>query len=312
MAFKHISAMPGEVLRFLDPQQGGIYVDGTLGGGGHARSIIDRIGPTGRFIGIDQDMDAIRHAEETLGQDHKNISLVHGNFADLPEILHDLGIEAVNGILIDIGLSQNQLENSGRGFSFMKDEPLDMRMNAEAATRAEDIVNGLDEKDLADLFFTLGEERFSRPIARSIVRERQQEPIRTSARLANIVSRAVPRKAAAGQKIHPATRVFQALRISVNDELGRLQEFLDHFMEILKPGGRLCVLSFHSLEDRLVKEKIRELEGACTCPKDFPMCVCGRTRRIRSLTRKVVRPSEQETLENPMARSTRLRACEKI
>ncbi|MBU1170387.1 MAG: 16S rRNA (cytosine(1402)-N(4))-methyltransferase RsmH [Proteobacteria bacterium] len=310
MAFKHISAMPGEVLSFLDPQKDGIYVDGTLGGAGHARAIMDRVGSDGMVIGIDQDMDAIRHARETLGAD--NIRLVHGNFADLPQILQELGIDAVNGILIDIGLSQNQLEQSGRGFSFMKDEPLDMRMDTESGTRAEDLINGLDEKELADLFFTLGEERFSRPIARSIVRERQQAPITTSLRLANIVSRAVPRKASAGQKIHPATRVFQALRISVNNELGRLQEFLDHFVDCLKPGGRLCVLSFHSLEDRLVKEKIRELEGTCTCPKDFPVCVCGKTRRVKSLTRKVVRPSEQETMINPMARSTRLRACEKI
>lgn len=312
MAFTHISAMPEEVLRYLDPKPGGIYVDGTLGGAGHARAIIDRIGPSGRFIGIDQDMDAIKNARETLPKGHPGIRLVHGNFADLPEILEDLGIDAVDGILIDIGLSQNQLERSGRGFSFMKDEPLDMRMNADAETRASDLVNGLSEKELADLFFTLGEERFSRPMARMIVRERETAPIESSARLAEIISRAMPKKAAATQKIHPATRVFQALRIAVNDELGRLRHFLDHFLEALSPGGRLVVLCFHSLEDRLVKEKIRELEGGCTCPRDFPICVCGQYAKVRCLTRKVVRPTDLEIERNPMARSTRLRACEKI
>jgi 16S rRNA (cytosine1402-N4)-methyltransferase len=257
-------------------------------------------------------MDAIKNAEETLPKGHPGIRLVHGNFANLPDILEEIGIDAVDGILIDIGLSQNQLERSGRGFSFMKDEPLDMRMNADAETRASDLVNGLSEKELADLFFTLGEERFSRPIARMIVRERETAPILSSARLAEIITRAMPKKAVATQKIHPATRVFQALRIAVNDELGRLRHFLDHFLDVLAPGGRLVVLSFHSLEDRLVKEKIRELEGGCTCPRDFPICVCGQTAKVRCLTRKVVRPTDLEIERNPMARSTRLRACEKI
>lgn len=313
MAFKHISAMPGEVLHFLDPGPGGTYVDGTLGGAGHARAICERIGPSGHLIGIDQDSDAIRHAEETLKKDvQTRITLVHDNFGNLPGILSDLGAESVNGIVIDIGLSQHQLEQSGRGFSFMKDEPLDMRMNDTADVRAEDLVADLPEKELADLFFTLGEEKFSRAVAAAIVRERNKAPIKTSLRLADIVSSAIPKKAAAKQKIHPATRVFQALRISVNNELGQLQDFLDHFADWLAPGGRLCVLSFHSLEDRLVKKKFRELEGRCTCPRDFPVCVCGATPTVKVLTRKVVRPTDEETTTNPMARSTRLRACEKI
>lgn len=313
MAFTHISAMPGEVIHYLDPRPGGTYVDGTLGGAGHARAICDRIGPSGHLIGIDQDQDAIRHAEATLqGNLQTRITLVHGNFGTLPTILSDLGTGPVNGILIDIGLSQHQLEQSGRGFSFMKDEPLDMRMNHTADVKAEDLVAGLSEKELADLFFTLGEEKFSRGVAAAIVRERAKAPIRTSLRLAEIVSSAIPKKAAAKQKIHPATRVFQALRISVNDELGRLQHFLDHFADWLVPGGRLCVLSFHSLEDRLVKNTFRDLEGRCTCPKDFPVCICGRTPTVKVLTRKVVRPTEQETKTNPMARSTRLRACERL
>lgn len=313
MVFKHISAMPEEVLRYLNPQPGGTYIDGTLGGAGHARAICKRIGPDGHLIGIDQDMDAIRNAHATLEGDRQpRITLVHGNFGDLPRILGDLGIGSVNGILIDIGLSQNQLEQSGRGFSFMKDEPLDMRMNTASGVRAEDLVADLSEKELADLFFTLGEERFSRSVAKAIVRERKTAPIRTSLKLSEIVISAIPKKASAKQKIHPATRVFQALRIAVNAELDRLKDFLDHFTDLLEPGGRLCVLSFHSLEDRMVKEKFRDLEGACKCPKDFPVCVCGRTPVVKVLTRKVVRPSEQETTINPMARSTRLRACEKI
>ena len=194
----------------------------------------------------------------------------------------------------------------------MKDEPLDMRMDTRNPETAADLVNTLTEKDLVDLFFTLGEEKFSRQVARAICRARQNSPIQTSRELSDIVTAAIPKKAAAQQKIHPATRVFQALRIRVNDELGNLRRFLDSVESLLKPGGRLCVLSFHSLEDRMVKEKFRDLEGRCTCPSGFPVCVCGRKPVIRLLSRKAVRPSEEEVLRNPMARSTRLRACEKL
>ena len=312
MIFTHVPAMLEEVLFYLDPKKGGVYADGTLGGAGHAGAIIDRIGPSGVLIGIDQDISAIRNAREKFKDIETRVSLFHDNFSALPRIMGEAGIEGFDGILVDIGLSQHQLTESGRGFSFMKDEPLDMRMDTRTPETAADLVNTLTEKELAELFFTLGEEKFSRQAARAIVRARHEKPIRTSRELSDIVVAAIPKKAAMTQKIHPATRVFQALRIRVNDELGNLRIFLDSVETLLKPGGRLCVLSFHSLEDRMVKEKIRDLEGRCTCPSGFPVCVCGRKPKARTLSRKAVRPSEAEIERNPMARSTRLRACEKL
>ncbi|WP_180136696.1 16S rRNA (cytosine(1402)-N(4))-methyltransferase RsmH [Desulfoluna butyratoxydans] len=312
MDFKHISAMPREVMTALDPKQGGTFVDGTLGGGGHSALIIDRIMPGGRFIGIDQDMDAIQNARKRFSDHGESVTLVHDNFANIAAILKDLGVSGVDGILVDIGLSQHQLEGSGRGFSFMRDEPLDMRMDARGDTTAEDLVNTLPEKELADIIFKYGEERFSRGIARAIVKKRQASPITTTAELADIIRYAMPAKAVAKQKIHPATRSFQAIRIAVNRELDRLERFMDDFLGLLNPGGRLCVLSFHSLEDRIVKQKMKELATGCTCPKQFPICTCGNEPKVKLLTRKAVRPADDEVAENPMARSTRLRACEKL
>lgn len=304
--------MLDEVIHYLAPKPGGVYVDGTLGGAGHSSAIIEKIKPDGILIGIDQDIDAIRNAEKKLSFYHHNTRLVHDNFAALPDILLELGIQAVDGILVDIGLSQHQLEGSGRGFSFMKDEPLDMRMDIRAEVSAEEVINTKSGKELATIFFKLGEEKFSRQIARKIVDIREKTPITTSRQLAEIVYGAIPAKAAAKQKIHPATRVFQALRIEVNKELERLTSFMDAFSDLLKPGGRLCVLSFHSLEDRIVKKKIRELETSCVCPPDFPICTCNKKQIVRALSRKVVRPTDEEVSRNPMARSTRLRACEKL
>ncbi len=304
--------MLDEVLDYLNPGKGDVFADGTLGGAGHAGAIVHKIGPSGVLIGVDQDINAIRNARETFKNTETSIRLYHDNFSALPDIMEQEGLDGFDGILIDIGLSQHQLTESGRGFSFMKDEPLDMRMDTRNPETAADLVNTLTEKDLVDLFFTLGEEKFSRQVARAICRARQNSPIQTSRELSDIVTAAIPKKAAAQQKIHPATRVFQALRIRVNDELGNLRRFLDSVESLLKPGGRLCVLSFHSLEDRMVKEKFRDLEGRCTCPSGFPVCVCGRKPVIRLLSRKAVRPSEEEVARNPMARSTRLRACEKL
>ena len=304
--------MPREVMTALDPKQGGTFVDGTLGGGGHSALIIDRIMPGGRFIGIDQDMDAIQNARKRFSDHGESVTLVHDNFANIAAILKDLGVSGVDGILVDIGLSQHQLEGSGRGFSFMRDEPLDMRMDARGDTTAEDLVNTLPEKELADIIFKYGEERFSRGIARAIVKKRQASPITTTAELADIIRYAMPAKAVAKQKIHPATRSFQAIRIAVNRELDRLERFMDDFLGLLNPGGRLCVLSFHSLEDRIVKQKMKELATGCTCPKQFPICTCGNEPKVKLLTRKAVRPADDEVADNPMARSTRLRACEKL
>jgi 16S rRNA (cytosine1402-N4)-methyltransferase len=312
MIFAHTSAMPEEAARFLDCRPGHIAVDGTLGGAGHAATICARIAPGGVFVGIDQDPDAIENARVRLSSlPGITCHLVHDNFVHLPDILSRLGIPAVDRILVDLGLSQNQLVQSGRGFSFQTDEPLDMRMDPREPTTAADLLRDLSEAELARLFQTFGEERWSARIARQIVNQRRSAPIATTAELAAIVSRAVP-AARQERRIHPATRVFMALRIAVNRELDRLDRFLDHAVSALTPGGRLCVLSFHSLEDRIVKHRFRNLADPCTCPPDFPRCICGRQPTARVLTRRAVRPGDAEIQANPMARSTRLRAIEKL
>lgn len=312
MAYRHIPAMLNEVIFYLNCRPGKTYVDGTLGGSGHAGAICDRITPGGVFIGIDQDLDAINHAKVTLQNYDLDIHLLHGNFIRLPEFFSQLNISAVDGILVDLGLSLNQLENSGRGFSFLKDEPLDMRMDTRSAQTAEQIVNNLAQEDLQNLFREYGEERWAKQIARNIVSIRRQKKIGTSKQLAQIVTSSIPARAASKQKIHPATRVFMALRIAVNQELESIKAFMDCAVDYLNPGGRLCVLSFHSLEDRIVKQRLKVLEKGCTCPPRLPQCVCGQKPQIRLLTKKVARPTEEEVTANPMARSTRLRAAEKI
>ncbi len=304
--------MPEEAVDMLNCRSGKIYVDGTLGGCGHAGLILERIAPGGTLIGIDQDMDAIQNAKKVLTPFQDHIHLVHDNFVNLKRILDQLDISAVDGILLDLGFSLNQIENSGRGFSFMRDEPLDMRMNVESSTTAEDIVNRLDEKALATLFRKNSDERWARPIARKIVRERNRRLIRSSKQLADIVCSAVPRKKKHGRRIHPATKVFMALRIAVNQELEVLETFSEAAVEMLNSGGRFCTLSFHSLEDRIVKHSFRRLEKGCICPSDFPKCNCGRTKLVRVLTRKALKPSDREIAENPLSRNTRLRAIEKI
>ena len=312
MPFKHIPVMLPQVLHYLNCKQGKIYVDCTLGGSGHARAICEKIVPDGVLIGIDQDIDAIQNATEVLKQFDLSIHLFHENFVHLPELLKQLRIAAVDGILLDLGISLHQLESSGRGFSFSKEEPLDMRMNIEARTKAEDLINSMEEKSLRNVFQEYGEERWAGQIARKIVKQRQRKAIRSSAELAQIICDAVPKKASFNQKIHPATRVFMALRIAVNRELERLDLFMENVADLLNPKGRLCVLSFHSLEDRIVKHRIKALEKTCVCPPDFPKCVCTQKKIVRSLTKKVVRPTKDEIEINPMARSSKLRAFEKI
>jgi 16S rRNA (cytosine1402-N4)-methyltransferase len=312
MAYQHVSAMMHEVMECLACRAGGTYVDCTLGGSGHAKAICEQIGPDGRLIGIDQDCDAIANARKTLAPCVANINLFHGNFIGLPEYLAQLGITAVDGILLDLGLSQHQLEASGRGFSFQKDEPLDMRMDERGDKRAEDLVNRLSEAELTHIFQRFGEERWSKRIARAIVATRDHDPIRTTGQLVQLVRQAVPARAAAAQKIHPATRIFMALRIAVNEELACLDRFLDASVDVLRPNGRMCILSFHSLEDRMVKQRFRQWANPCTCPPDLPRCVCGARPKVRLVTKKVVRPSQEEISRNPMARSTRLRCVERI
>ena len=312
MSYRHIPAMLKEVISYLNCRPGKIYVDGTLGGSGHAGAICDRIAPGGLFIGIDQDIDAINHAKAVLDYDEVQIHLLHGNFSNLVLYLSKLKVEAVDGMLLDLGLSQHQLESSGRGFSFRNNEPLDMRMDIRSPRTAAELVNNLAQQDLQKLFKDYGEERWAKQIARRIVEIRRQKKIHTSRELVQCVAGAIPPQAAAKQQIHPATRVFMALRIAVNDELAQLEAFMASAVDYLNPGGRLCVLSFHSLEDRIVKQRLKALEKGCTCPPRLPQCVCGTKPQVRILTKKVMRPTEEEVAANPMARSTRLRAAEKI
>jgi len=311
MADYHISCMPAEAVHYLNLRPGGTYVDGTVGGAGHSRLICNRIQPDGLLIGIDQDLDAIRNARVVLAPFFPRVSLHHDSFSHMDRIIAALGLAGVDGILLDLGLSLHQLQHSGRGFSFKRDEPLDMRMNAGSGITAADIVNRWEPDDLARIFREFGEERRARSIAGAIVRARRREPLVSSKALADLVCRAMPPAAGRKQKIHPATRVFQALRIAVNRELERLQQTLPKAIGCLKPGGRLCVLSFHSLEDRIVKQTFREMARACTCPPRAPVCTCAGDAQVTVLTRKVIRPGAEEIAANPMARSTRLRAVEK-
>ncbi|MDY0164016.1 16S rRNA (cytosine(1402)-N(4))-methyltransferase RsmH [Desulfobotulus sp.] len=312
MNFHHVSCMPTEVLAFLLGEPGGIYVDATLGGSGHTRRILEATDSRTRVIGIDQDPDAIAWGRKVLASFGDRACIVRGNFADVPAILDRLGIDAVDGILADLGLSCHQLEASGRGFSFKGDEPLDMRMDPESEICAADLVNTESEEALKKIFRDFGEERFAGPIARRILSARAQAPIQTTGELTEIIRRVIPAKHSAKQKIHPATRVFMALRIAVNQEMAQLDRFLEDAPLRLRPKGRMVVLSFHSLEDRRVKQRFRDLATSCVCPPEFPICTCGRKAGFRVLTSKAIRPGEEEIAVNPMARSTRLRAMQRL
>ncbi len=309
--------MVDEVLHYLNCRPGGIYVDGTLGGAGHARRIIEQILPHGLFIGIDQDKDAIENAKEVLKPYSDRVNLFRANFISLPGILSQLGISAVDGILLDLGLSFHQLKESGRGFSFEGEEPLDMRMDIQVDQTAADLVNTLREADLEHILKTYGEERWAKRIARTIVWNRRHEEIRTTRQLAQIVCGAIPRAKKKNDRIHPATRTFMALRIAVNGELERLRYFLEDVVTqndaaILKPRGHLCIISFHSLEDRMVKHRFRALEAGCVCPTRLPKCVCDQRPVMKTLTRKPIVPIPEEVARNPLSRSAKLRASEKI
>lgn len=312
MQIYHLPVMTKEVLHYLDCKPGKTFADCTLGGSGHSKAICENIMPDGLLIGIDQDKDAIENAKIVLEPHLQNVRLFKGNFVRLSEFLSESNIAKLDGILLDLGISLHQIESSGRGFSFRREEPLDMRMNIESDTTAEDLVNELDEINLGKLFKNYGEERWAQNIARNIVKARKTARIETSARLSEIVCASIPKKAQNKQKIHPATRVFMALRIAVNRELENLSLFMDGVAELLNPGGRICILTFHSLEDRIVKQKIREFEKGCICPPGFPMCVCNKTKIFRALNKKALRPGQEEVLLNPMARSTKLRAAEKL
>jgi 16S rRNA (cytosine1402-N4)-methyltransferase len=312
MAYRHIPVMTAEVLEYLDCRPGRVYVDGTLGGAGHAQAILERSTPDGLLIGLDQDADAVANARSVLEPYAGRIRFVHANFARLAEVLPQLGLTAADGILLDLGVSLYQLEGSGRGFSFLRDEPLDMRMDTRSEDdTAADLVNRLTEGELKRIFQEFGEERFSGRIARRVVATRRRQPIRTSAELARIVCEAVP--GGGRGRIHPATRVFMALRIAVNREIERLEQFMDRLPGLLNPGGRVCILSFHSLEDRVVKQRLKALDKSRRGGAWPSGTLADESEgAFRILTRKVVRPGAAELAANPMARSAKLRAAERI
>jgi 16S rRNA (cytosine1402-N4)-methyltransferase len=309
--FHHLSVLPEEVIQLLNPHPGGIYLDGTLGGGGHAWLILERCTPGGMLIGLDQDREALRAAGRRLADFGAAANLVHGNFAELEQHLDALGIPALDGFILDLGVSSHQLDSVGRGFSFQQDAPLDMRMDGSAGETAADLVNDLPEHELERIIQDYGEERWAKRIAAFIVRARQEARIETTLQLVDIIKGAVP-KAKWDERIHPATRTFQGVRIAVNRELDTLEKGLRAAIDRLKPGGRGVVISFHSLEDRIVKHIFREYATGCTCPRNFPVCACNNKPRVRVLTGRPVTATVQEIESNPRSRSAKLRAVEKL
>ncbi|HEX8960424.1 MAG TPA: 16S rRNA (cytosine(1402)-N(4))-methyltransferase RsmH [Geobacteraceae bacterium] len=309
--FRHMPVLPAEVLSYLAPQPGGIYLDGTLGGGGHAALVLEATAPDGILIGLDRDEQALTAARTRLAPFGERARLFHRNFAELEGLLAELGITGLDGFLLDLGVSSFQLDTGDRGFSFQQDAPLDMRMDAASGVTAAELVNELSAEELTRIFREYGEERWAKRIALFIVRAREEAPIETTLRLADLVKGAIPR-GAWEERIHPATRTFQALRIAVNDELGSLERGMTAALRLLKRGGRGVVISFHSLEDRIVKNTFRTLSRGCTCPRDFPRCVCGAVPQVRVLTGRPVTAGDTELKENPRARSAKLRAVEKL
>jgi 16S rRNA (cytosine1402-N4)-methyltransferase len=307
----HVSVLLRETIDLVDPEPGDVIVDATLGLGGHSREILERQ-PEARLIGLDQDTDAIEIAKRNLEAFGDRVTIVQTNFVNIRGTLSELGIDAVNGIMADLGVSSLQFDSETRGFSFRFDAPLDMRMDAEGEyPTAAELLQTLSQEEIANTIYQFGEERFSRRIARRIVERREAgNPVATTRELAELVERAVPRSKK--DKIHPATRTFQALRIAVNNELGVLENFLSDSVESLAPGGRLAVISFHSLEDRIVKQAFLKLSGRCQCPPRLPICQCGAVKKVEILTKKPVVPTETELSENPRSRSAKLRAVRKL
>ncbi len=311
MEFKHVSVLKDECIEGLQIKSSGTYVDGTFGGGGHAMEIISRLNGNGRFIGIDQDQDAVENGRAKLEPYKEKAQLVRDNFSNIISIMKDLHIVSIDGILLDIGVSSYQLDTGERGFSYMHDAELDMRMDQRNPMTAKRMIAEYSEKELANIIKDFGEERWATRIAQFIVAERKIKPIETTGELVEVIKKAVP-KGARKDGPHPAKRTFQALRIAVNNELGILEQAIEDMAGLLAPGGRLCIITFHSLEDRIVKQTFHRLEHPCTCPPEFPVCVCGKKPSIRVITRKPILPSEEELEFNPRARSAKLRILEKL
>ena len=311
MEFNHKSVLLEEVIANLAVKENGIYVDGTLGGAGHGSAVCSELGKHGRFIGIDQDEDAIAVSRERLAEYGEKVSIVRSNYMRTAEVVHSLGIEKVDGITLDLGVSSFQLDTGERGFSYRMDAPLDMRMDNRAELTAADVVNEYTEQELYHIILDYGEDKFAKNIAKKIVIERKKEPIRTTGRLAEIVSYSIPMKVKK-RGGHPAKRTFQAIRIEVNHELEVLENSISEMIDLLNTGGRLCIITFHSLEDRIVKQAFRQAQFPCTCPPDFPVCVCGKKSLGKQITRKPILPSEKEIEENPRSKSAKLRVFEHI
>ena len=310
MAFEHVSVLLNETVDGLNVKPDGVYVDATLGGGGHAYEVCRRLGSKGRFIGIDQDADAIKAAGERLKGFGEKVTIIRSNYRDMKPQLQNIGVDKVDGIVIDLGVSSYQLDTAERGFSYRVDAPLDMRMDQRNDKTAADIVNGYSEMELYRIIRDYGEDRFAKNIAKHIVREREIHPIETTLQLAEIIRGAIPAKIRA-EGGHPAKRTFQAIRIELNHELDVLNDSIDTMIDLLNPGGRLSIITFHSLEDRIVKTRFRTNENPCICPPDFPVCVCGRKSKGRVVTRKPIVPSDEELEENRRSKSSKLRVFER-
>jgi len=310
MEFKHVSVLLDECIEGLAVKPDGIYVDGTLGGAGHAFHVCERLSEKGQFIGIDQDEAAIRTSTERLQPFGNRVHLVRSNYVNVKQVVKELQIDKVDGILLDLGVSSYQLDTKERGFSYMADAPLDMRMDQSRDFTAKDLINTYPEEKLYEIIKHYGEERYAKSIARSICKKRQEKEIETTGELVDIIRSSMPAKAKNG-KGHPAKRTFQAIRIELNHELDVLQDALEDMVELLNPGGRLCIITFHSLEDRIVKNFFRKMENPCTCPPDFPVCVCGKKPKGKVITRKPILPGEEELAINSRSKSAKLRIFER-
>ena len=312
MEFNHYSVLLNETIENLNIKPDGIYVDGTLGGGGHAYQVASRLSEKGRLIGIDQDADAIAAAGERLKEFGDKITIIRSNYANMKEELHRIGVEKVDGIVLDLGVSSFQLDTPERGFTYRDENaPLDMRMDDRQSLTAKDIVNGYSEMDLYRIIRDYGEDKFAKNIAKHIVQERAKKPIETTGELTEIIRASIPMKVQVTGG-HPAKRTFQAIRIELNKELEVLQNNLDDMIDLLNPGGRICIITFHSLEDRIVKTNFKRNENPCTCPSDFPVCVCGKKSKGKVVTRKPILPSEEELEVNARSKSAKLRVFERV
>ncbi len=308
--FHHVSVLLDECIEGLNIRPDGIYVDGTLGGAGHSSQIVKRL-TAGRLIGIDRDPVALKVAGERLTPCSDRVTLVHSNFCEIKSVLQELGVSGVDGILLDLGVSSPQLDDKSRGFSYMNDAPLDMRMNNEDALSAYEVVNAWPQEELKRILYDYGEERYAPQIAGAICRRREEKPIESTLELVDVIRSAMP-AAALREAQHPAKRSFQAIRIAVNDELGSVEKVMRDAVDCLNPGGRLAVITFHSLEDRIVKTAMVNASKGCTCPPNFPVCVCGKKPKVKLINKKPIVSTEEELEKNPRARSAKLRICEKL